>query len=215
MARKKPVPNPPPLPVEPGHEPLDPAEDAFVTEYVRHFNGGRAYRAVHPHVSRASADVLGHRMLRKAKVLAEVKAVLRERRRRAEVTFRKVLRAAAEFTLADVGDCFGPDGQPLPVHEIPPETRTAITRFRSRERTVTVGVGRLRKVTNDRLVEVQLTNKIPALALLFRHLGMETPLPPLEVLLQTLPRAAAEELRTALAQGTFAPSENSDPIQQP
>ncbi|VTR95138.1 terminase : Phage Terminase Small Subunit OS=Fusobacterium nucleatum subsp. animalis 11_3_2 GN=HMPREF0401_01601 PE=4 SV=1: Terminase_2 [Gemmata massiliana] len=214
MARKKLVPDPPPLPVKPGHEPLDPDEDMFVTEYLKHFNQGRAYRTVHPHVSRASADVLGHRLLKKVKIRAEIAAVLRERRRRAEVTFRKVLRAAAEFTLADVGDCVGPDGQPLPVQEIPPETRTAITRFRTRERTVTVGVGKQRRVTSDRVFEIQLANKIQALGFLFRHLGMDTSIPPLEVLFQTLPRAVAEELRAAMAQGTFRPSEDPVPIQQ-
>ena len=83
-------------------KPLTPAEQRFIEEYLKDPNGTKAYMAVKPGGTDAAAAVSANRMLRKAKVKAEI-----EKRRIAlslatGITAERVLRELASLAFGDV-----------------------------------------------------------------------------------------------------------------
>lgn len=197
--REPPPPKPPPTPAEFDLHALSFHEQRFVEEYLRHGRAGRAYRTVNPHVTRESAWVLGSRMLGKAQVRAEIKAELRERRKHSQAEAMKVIRAAVELLQCDLADCVDENDDPLPLHKIPVETRKWIQSVRRDDSTETTrSKGKIRTTRRTRH-HLRLVNKGLAFAFLIKHLGLEQTLPPIELLLSTMPRDMAELLRQALA----------------
>ena len=192
MSRRSIPPPQIPPPVDPADQPLTDAEKVFVEEYLIHFKRARAYLAAHPHCSRASAYVLGTRWLQKVRIRAEIDAVVKERRKHSEITASRVLRAAADIAFADIADCYGTDA-PLPIRQIPIETRRALQSVKVHRRQVTTGTGKKKKTVSEQSNHFRLTSKAQALILLFQHLGLHQELPPVELLLSVLPRQMAEE----------------------
>ena len=87
---------------------------------------------------------------------------------------------------------------------MPAEVRRAVRSVKvSRER-VTRRVIRRGKTTTtttvrECVIEVKFWDKMAALERLFRHLGLDTPIPPLESLFRSLPPRLADGVRAALA----------------
>ena len=157
-----------------------PAQRRFVEEYVADCNGTRAYRVAYPNASYAAARTNAGRLLALPAVAREVRAGRAAQRRRTRISADRVLRELAAVAFSDIGDLFDSDGRPIPVHQLDPATRRAIA---------AVSTGRVNDpagVVSEKF-HVRFWDKLRALELLARHLGLDRPPPPLTAILNALP----------------------------
>ena len=175
------------------------AQRRFVEEYVADCNGTRAYRVAYPSASYAAARTNAGRLLALPAVAREVRAGRAAQRRRTRVTADRVLRELAAVAFSDIGDLFDFSGRPIPVHFLEPETRRAISALAVTRVTDASGI------VSEKF-HVRFRDKLRALELLARHLGLDRPLPPLETVLQLFPPALREQVVAALAAANGPPS---------
>src|SRR5262245_31261260 len=106
---------------------LTPKQLRFCEEYAVDLNATQAYkRAGFRAKTDASAAVLAHRLLRNARVRAEVEQRRRERELRTGVTADLVLTELAYIAFSDIGevlDFSGTDWKLRPVEDIPDHAR--------------------------------------------------------------------------------------------
>lgn len=179
---------------------LTPGQARFAAEYLVDLNGAAAYRRAFPRVTAGTAASEAHRLLRNPKVAAVVRAEQRERARRLRVSADRVVRELARVAFADVGELFAPatDGPPRlrPLRDVPPDVRRAVA-----------GVSVRREPGGAEVVAVRLADKLRALELLARFLGLTAaPVPPLDAVLNLLPAADREAVRAALGGGPLRPA---------
>jgi len=168
------------------------AQRRFVDEYLTDLNGTRAYRVAYPGASYAAARTNAGRLLALPAVAREVRAGRAAQRRRTRVTADRVLRELAAVAFSDIGDLFGPDGRPVPVHQLDPVTRCAIA---------AVSTGRVdgpAGVVSEQF-RVRFWDKLRALELLARYLGLDRPPPPLTAVLDALPEHVRLKVVAALS----------------
>jgi len=184
--------------------PLTPAEQVFVEQYLVDLNGTRAYRVAFPGAAYGSARALASKLVAKVNVAAEIRAARAAQQRRTQITADKALRELARVAFSDLIDLFDGEGRLRSAREMPLDARRAAASVKvSRER-VARRVTRRGKTTTtttvrECVIEVKFWDKVAALERLFRHLGLETPIPPLEALLRSLPPRMAAGVRAALA----------------
>ncbi len=200
------IPTPPPITPNPIPPPLNPNPDnpsriqlsydeqAFVTEYLQCFRAGQAYRRVHPYVTRESAKVLGYRTLAKVHVKNEIEAEMSERRNRSRVRSNKIIKSAYQLLMADIADCYDAHNNLLPVQQIPVETRRWIQSFEDSDREIDTG----KSVIRERTRKCRILNKATAFTILAKHLGLDDKIPSIEIVLNMLPKEAAQILREML-----------------
>lgn len=144
---------------------------AFVEEYLKDFNGGRAYRATYgEHISEAAAPPLGSRLLRDDTVQQYLKQRLEERKQELHVDQQYVVRKLLDITEADYVDTIQYVTQEQ-LDKIPKEIRKFIqsiklTKNRTMNRT---NAGDYENETEK--YEVTFMSKDKALELLGRHTG--------------------------------------------
>src|SRR5262249_45227091 len=160
----------------------------FVAEYLIDRNGTAAYRRAFPRAGYNTARTEAARLLAKPCIRDELRAARQEHARRCRTDAARVTRELATIAFADIRDIFDDGWRMVPLSEIPPATRRAISRVTVR-----------RTPNGAELVSVVLSPKLAALDRLARHLGLYKELPPLEVLLNALPPPFAAEVRRALA----------------
>lgn len=148
-------------------------QKAFVDEYLIDLNATRAYKAVYKNVkSDDVAAVNGNRLLRNAKVEEYLKKRMKDREKRTEITQDKVLKELAAVAFANGSDfarvvtktCFNKQGKEVQYQdveleetdELPEEKRKAIAGIKM----------------GKNGIEVSTCDKVKALELLGRHLGM-------------------------------------------
>ena len=168
------------------------AHRRFVDEYLTDLNGTRAYRVAYPGASYAAARTNAGRLLALPAVVREVRAGRAAQRRRTRVTADRVLRELAAVAFSDIGDLFDSDGRPIPVHRLDPATRCAIA---------AASIGRVNDpagVVSEKF-HVRFWDKLRALELLARHLGLDRPPPPLTAVLDALPDPIRARVVAALA----------------
>ncbi len=168
------------------------AHRRFVDEYLIDSNGTRAYRVAYPGASYAAARTNAGRLLALPTVAREVRAGRAAQRRRTRVTADRVLRELAVIAFSDIGDLFDPDGRPIPVQQLDPATRRAIAARTVSSATDASGV------LNEKF-HVRLWDKLRALDLLARHLGLDRLPPPLTVILNALPDPIRAKVVAALS----------------
>ena len=176
-----------------------PAQRRFVEEYVADCNGTRAYRVAYPNASYAAARTNAGRLLALPAVAREVRAGRAAQRRRTRISADRVLRELAAIAFSDIGDLFDSDGRPIPVHQLDPATRRAIA---------AVSTGRVNDpagVVSEKF-HVRFWDKLRALELLARHLGLDRPLTPLAALLEALPARLRADVAAALSAALTAES---------
>ena len=97
-------------------KPLTKTERAFLNEYIKDFNGRRAYQAVYKRCkSENAAAVEASHILRKPKVAAELERRLQQLQERAELDTDEIIREMKKLAFANQQDYagFGPDGVKL------------------------------------------------------------------------------------------------------
>lgn len=104
---------------------LTPKEAKFVDEYMLDLNAtGAARRAGY---SEKIASVVGFRLLRKDKIQDALTAARQALLKKTGVTPERIIRERARLAFADIGECFDENGNLLPIHEIPEDTRRALS----------------------------------------------------------------------------------------
>ncbi len=168
------------------------AQRRFVEEYLIDLNGTRAYRVAYPSASYAAARTNAGRLLALPAVAREVRAGRAAQRRRTRVTADRVLRELAAVAFSDIGELFDHNGRPVPVHQLELVTRRAVA-------AVSIGrVGGPAGVVSETF-HVRFWDKLRALELLARHLGVDRPPPPLTAVLDALPEHVRANVAATLA----------------
>ncbi len=168
------------------------AQRRFVEEYVADGNGTRAYRVAYPGASYAAARTNAGRLLALSAVAREVRAGRAAQSRRTRISADRVLRELAAIAFSDIGDLFDSDGRPIPVHQLDPATRRAIAAVS------TASVNDPTGVLSEKF-HVRFWDKLRALELLARHLGLDRPLTPPAALLEALPARLRADVAAALS----------------
>ena len=139
----------------------------FVEEYLVDVNGAAAARRAG--FSVRSAERQAVELLNKTHVAAAIALAMDERARRCGIKADRVLKELARIAFADIGDVFDERGRLRPAAEIPEDARRAVASLE----TVTRFGGRGEDGEQTGVTcRVRLFDKVAALALLCRHLGL-------------------------------------------
>lgn len=150
---------------------LTPKQRLFVAEYLIDLNATRA--AIAAGYSRNGAEVTGHKLLRNAKVAAEISRKQEKRLAKLEITAERVLQELACMGFANLQDYikFGADGKAdVDLSQMTREQAAAVQEF-TVDTTGGSGDGERRVVLRNRL---KLTDKAKSLELLGKHLKLFT-----------------------------------------
>lgn len=191
---------PPPVPVGPEEQPLDDEERRFVDEWLYDRNGPAAVRRMHPEFDHRSCRRTAAQYEARPHVAFEMRAARHAQRVRCRVSADMALEELCRLAFSDVAELFDPASGLLrmPRH-IPLPVRRAVAKVRvTRERRTEITDQNSRTIVADTVIEYSFWNKADALGRLFEHLGLKTPLPPLQALLAALPQPLAAQLQPYL-----------------
>ena len=147
-------------------------QQRFGEEYLVDANARQA--AVRAGYSARSAEVNGPRLLRNAQVATAVEEKQKERAERTQVTADRVVEELALIAFGDIGDFFGPDGNLLDVNELSLDAKRRLGSVKVlREKVTRSSNGGVERTTTiDQTTEVKPWDKLRALDMLGRNLGM-------------------------------------------
>ncbi len=134
-------------------------QKAFVREFLVDLNAAQA--AIRAGYNGKAAALWGHRTLKRPDVSAAIAAQMDRRQRRTEVTQDRVVEELARIALLDVRQFYDEAGNLRDIHELPEQTAAAL---RGMDVVIESGGERVRKI--------HLADKVKALELLGRHMGM-------------------------------------------
>lgn len=132
----------------------------FCDEYLIDLNATRAYKAAYPRVKKDTvAATNGGRMLRNAEVAEYISCRQQERQERTEITQDRVVRELAAVAFADVTEVAS--------------VRYGVVRLRSTDELTEEQRRAIAGIKETQAgVEIKFNDKLKALELLGRHLGM-------------------------------------------
>ena len=146
-------------------------QQRFVEEYLIDPNATKA--AIRAGYSKKTARSIGQENLTKPDIAAAIQQAQGERSERTQVTADMVVQELALHAFGRMGDFYSDTGRMLEVHEMPPEVQARLSSIKfTRERTHRTGDGVDETTVEEAMVEVKLWDKLSALTLLGRHLGM-------------------------------------------
>ena len=135
-------------------------QKVFADEYLIDLNAARAYKVAYPAVKKDEvAAVNGNRMLRNAKVAEYITERMQDRQKRTEITQDKVLQELAAVAFSNATDYVEVRDNAVIVKDTASLSDTQIKAL--------AGIKESRGG-----IEVKLNDKLKALELLGRHLGM-------------------------------------------
>jgi phage terminase small subunit len=140
-------------------ESMTPKQQRFVEKYLVDLNATKA--AVRAGYSEKTAHEIGHQNLSKVEIQEALQTAFAARSKRVEVDQDWVVRRLARIADLDLRKLFAEDGTLRPIHELPEDVAGAIA---------SVDVVRRRGDAEE--YRVRLPDRIRALDLLGRHLGM-------------------------------------------
>lgn len=140
---------------------LTPKQERFVQEYLVDLNATQA--AIRAGYSRKTADVQGSRLLGNVKVQAVIQEAMKKRAQRTEITQERVMMELAAIAFASGADYKKVVSQKgvVAVGVVPTESLTASQR---------AAISEIRETQFG--VDIKLGDKMRALELLGKHLGM-------------------------------------------
>lgn len=144
---------------------MTPRQRRFVEEYLVDLNATQA--AIRAGYSRRTAVKIGSENLIKPDIAREIQRAMDERSARTGVTAERVLQELARVAFLDIRKAFNADGSMKPLDQLDDETAAAIAGLEVSEELDEDG-----EVVRARLKKLKLSDKIGALTLLARHLGM-------------------------------------------
>jgi phage terminase small subunit len=134
-----------------------PKQKRFVAEYFKDLNATRAY--IRAGYAPKAARVEGHRLLKNPKISSVLQRVMKLRSRRTEHVQDRVVEGLAEIAFQKITDYVTWDDQGVVLKEFSPRRLGAISSTET-------------KGPHSRIVRVRLHDKMKALKLLGRHLGL-------------------------------------------
>lgn len=142
---------------------LTPKQRAFVKEYLVDLNGAQA--AIRAGYSAAVAKQIATKLFARPHVAAAIADEMKKRGERTSITADRVLREIARLAFLDIRKAFSPEGNLRPLDQLDNDTAAAIAGLEVVALTQDgESAGYLKKI--------KLADKIAALTLLARHLGL-------------------------------------------
>lgn len=149
---------------------LTPKQKIFADEYLIDLNATRAYKVAYPRVkNEETAAAAGARLLRNVKVVEYVQKRMDERAQRTEITQDRVLQELAKLGFFDIRKLFDDSGKPLDITGLDDETAACIAGLEVMD--VYEGAGEDKEFAGY-VKKYKLSDKLKALELIGRHLGM-------------------------------------------
>ncbi len=149
---------------------LTPKQKIFADEYLIDLNATRAYKVAYPRVKKDTvAATNGGRLLRNAEVENYIDERMKEREKRTEITQDRVLQELAKLGFFDIRKLFDDSGKPLDITGLDDETAACIAGLEVMD--VYEGTGEDKEFAGY-VKKYKLSDKLKALELLGRHLGM-------------------------------------------
>jgi len=153
---------------------LTPKQATFVAEYLKDLNGTQA--AIRAGYSEATANEQASRLLANVSVRVAVDEALARRSERTEITQDQVIKELAALAFADMRNYAdveaGGDVTIKAFDEMPKDATKAIKKIKERRRLLSAGEGDGDNVILDSSLEFEHHDKLKALELLGKHLGM-------------------------------------------
>lgn len=134
---------------------LTPKQAAFVAEYLLDLNATQA--AIRAGYSPKTAAFIGAENLKKPNIDAAIQAAQQERARRTEISQDNVLTEIARLAFLDPRRFYAPDGSLVAIPDLPDDVAAAVAGM---------------EVSPEGIRKVKLADKLKALELAARHLGM-------------------------------------------
>lgn len=150
--------------------PLSLKEQIFVREFLKDGNGTKA--AIAAGYSSKSASVTGSKLLRKAKVSAELAKAREKLLSRLEISAEKVLQGIAELAFFDVRKFFTAAGNLIPVQDLDEQTARALKGIDVEKLFKHFGKGQAEE--SGTITKIRTADRLEALELLGRHLKLFT-----------------------------------------
>ena len=152
---------------------LSEKERRFVDAYLGSAAGNATKAARLAGYAARSAHVAAARLLKKDKVKAAIAARQAKAAASADVTAERVVQELARIGFADIRQLFGADGNLKPVTELPDDAAATIIGIDVARGKTTTTVGDKQTVmVEDAVVKIRAADKIGALSLLCRKLGL-------------------------------------------
>lgn len=149
---------------------LTPKQKIFADEYLIDLNATRAYKVAYPNIKKDEvARVNGSRLLTNANVAAYVQKRMDERAQRTGITQDMVLQELAKLGFFDIRKLFDDDGKPLDISRLDDSTAACIAGMDVLD--AYGGAGEDKEFIGY-IKKYKLSDKLKALELLGRHLGM-------------------------------------------
>lgn len=146
------------------------AQKRFCDEYLIDLNATRAYKVAYSRCKKdETANVNGSKLLRNTKVQKYVSEKMKEREKRTEVTQDMVIKELSRIAFLDIRKLYNDSGGLKNIQDIDDETVKAISSLETLEEYE--GCGDDREKIGD-TQKVKLLDKVKALELLGKHLGM-------------------------------------------
>lgn len=142
---------------------MTPKQARFVSEYLIDLNATAA--AKRAGYSEKTAEKIGHQLLEKTRVAAAIASAIKKREKKTEITADRVIKELADIAFLRSDEVFAIDGDHVSIKSTDEMSDAARRALASVSQTVTVAGG---------TITVKLCDKIKALELLGRHLGMFT-----------------------------------------
>lgn len=137
----------------------------FVAEYLKDFNGKQA--AIRAGYAAPNAEVTASKLLRQAKVQAEVAKAQDARARRIGIDADRVLEEVRRLALSDVRGLFDEDGNLRPLSELTDEQAAAIAGVEVIIKNAKAGDNQ-----TDTIHKIRVWDKPKSLEMLMKHLGL-------------------------------------------
>jgi phage terminase small subunit len=135
----------------------------FVHEYLVDLNGAAAARRAG--YAEANAKVQASNLLADPRIQQAIQAAMQERAQRTDISADRVLRELSRLAFFDARRLYDSDGAPLPLQQLDNDTAAAVVGLdRVAIGNEQVGFGEVHKI--------KLADKLGALTLIGRHLGM-------------------------------------------
>lgn len=149
---------------------LTPKEQVFVREFLAHGNATRA--AVLAGYSAATAGVTGSKLLRKAKVSAELANLRGKLLAKLEISAERVIQGIAELAFFDMRKFFTAAGNLIPIHDLDEQTARALKGCDVEKLFKHFGKGQAEE--SGTITKIRVADRLEALELLGRHLKLFT-----------------------------------------
>lgn len=149
---------------------LTPKQKIFADEYLIDLNATMAYKVAYPKVKKDEvAKAAGSRLLTNVNVAAYIDERMKEREKRTEITQDRVLQELAKLGFFDIRKLFDDSGKPLDISMLDDDTAACIAGLEVVD--YFEGAGEDREFAGY-VKKYKLTDKLRAIELMGRHLGM-------------------------------------------